>query len=860
MAKKQSVAPAPAAIPSSEEEESTSSASESSVEDSEVSDEDSESEEQHTDSESDSEASEEFVEQEDDSEEGSLNEISGNSASEDDDEEEDNEEEENTTRAAENVSRRWTRSKSAAVLEKMKAATTSTTSSKQVGSGIAGVSGKSQSKQTSSAGGSGNSAVIGFSGPQSKLSQFMDADDLSSDDDAPERNTIGRVPLHWYDAYDHIGYDIHGAKVGKSKRRDRMDQAIANRDDPEARRTVYDMYNDAEVVLSERDMEIIRRIQAGAYAHPEHDDTPDYVDYYSSIIEQMPLSAMPEPKRHFVPSKWEAMRVYKIAQAMKEGRYKTLQQIKEEKLASRNASALAQGEGLGKVYQIWSDAAEEILKESALMHLPAPKMPLPGHAESYNPPAEYLLTEAEAKAEADKDPSERKLSFTPKAHACLRHVSGYDNFVRERFERCLDLYLCPRTLKKRLNIDPETLLPRLPRPRELKPYPNTLCLQYLGHTAGVRAVSISPDGQYLASCSDDGTVRLWEIDTCLCRNVWKMGDSVVAIAWNPLAQHAVLAVATARKVVIIATGTGDVDSTEITEASLQAAEDNAKNNGFAEEDDEDSASEGKGKGQRNLSNSGRKICTWHTVRSSADAVDADGYATRHGAVVGPRLELLLQGSLTQVAWHHKGDYLATLCPTLGAAAVTIHQLSKAKTQAPFHKSPGAVQAIAFHPSRPYFILATQQNVKVYNLVEQKLVKKLLTNCKWVSCLSMHSSGDHVLIGSYDRRVVWFDLDLGSTPYKTLKYHEKAVRAVSYHPRYPLMASASDDGTIHVFHATVYSDLERNPLIVPLKVLRGHKPANSAKGVMGATTLAFHPTQPWVVSAGADGVINLFQDI
>lgn len=54
------------------------------------------------------------------------------------------------------------------------------------------------------------------------------------------------------------------------------------------------------------------------------------------------------------------------------------------------------------------------------------------------------------------------------------------------------------------------------------------------------------------------------------------------------------------------------------------------------------------------------------------------------------------------------------------------------------------------------------------------------------------------------RLCWFDLDLSSTPYKTLKYHEKAVRSVAYHPKYPLMASASDDGTIHIFHAMVYS--------------------------------------------------------
>ena len=35
-------------------------------------------------------------------------------------------------------------------------------------------------------------------------------------------------------------------------------------------------------------------------------------------------------------------------------------------------------------------------------------------------------------------------------------------------------------MKRRLNIDPETLVPRLPKPSELRPYPNNLCIQFLG--------------------------------------------------------------------------------------------------------------------------------------------------------------------------------------------------------------------------------------------------------------------------------------------------------------------------------------------------------------------------------------------
>ena len=53
-----------------------------------------------------------------------------------------------------------------------------------------------------------------------------------------------------------------------------------------------------------------------------------------------------------------------------------------------------------------------------------------------------------------------------------------------------------------------------------------------------------------------------------------------------------------------------------------------------------------------------------------------------------------------------------------------------------------------------------------------------------------------------------------------------------------------------------SDLSRNPLLVPLKVLRGH----GVVGGVGVLSVAFHPRQPWLVSAGADGLINLYQDL
>lgn len=86
-----------------------------------------------------------------------------------------------------------------------------------------------------------------------------------------------------------------------------------------------------------------------------------------------------------------------------------------------------------------------------------------------------------------------------------------------------------------------------------------------------------------------------------------------------------------------------------------------------------------------------------------------------------------------------------------------------------------------------------------------------------------------------------------------RYHTRAIRCVRFHPTYPLFASASDDGTIHVFHSRVYHDLLTDPLIVPLKILRGHAVADGL-GVLAVEWLA---GLPWLLSAGADGAVGVW---
>lgn len=70
-------------------------------------------------------------------------------------------------------------------------------------------------------------------------------------------------------------------------------------------------------------------------------------------------------------------------------------------------------------------------------------------------------------------------------------------------------------------------------------------------------------------------------------------------------------------------------------------------------------------------------------------------------------------------------------------------------------------------------------------------------------MAVHPKGDNLLVSTYDKKMLWFDLDLSTKPYQTLRLHRQAVRGVAYHLRYPLFASSSDDTTVIVSHGMVY---------------------------------------------------------
>lgn len=107
-----------------------------------------------------------------------------------------------------------------------------------------------------------NSVLKEASVTTESTSQSNEYDDHDTSDEEDIRNTVGNIPMQWYDEYRHLGYDWDGNKILKPATGDQLDNFLQRLDDPDFWRTVKDIQTGQDVVLSDKDVALIRRIQA----------------------------------------------------------------------------------------------------------------------------------------------------------------------------------------------------------------------------------------------------------------------------------------------------------------------------------------------------------------------------------------------------------------------------------------------------------------------------------------------------------------------------------------------------------------------------------------------------------------------
>jgi ribosome biogenesis protein ERB1 len=106
----------------------------------------------------------------------------------------------------------------------------------------------------------------------------------SDDSDAAEAaNTIGNIPLSFYDSYPHIGYDINGKKIMRPAAGEALDALLDSIEVPKGWTGLTDPATGKPRNLSQEELEILRRIQKNELTEEGYDPYP--VCVYSVICE-----------------------------------------------------------------------------------------------------------------------------------------------------------------------------------------------------------------------------------------------------------------------------------------------------------------------------------------------------------------------------------------------------------------------------------------------------------------------------------------------------------------------------------------------------------------------------------------------
>lgn len=168
------------------------------------------------------------------------------------------------------------------------------------------------------------------------------------------------------------------------------------------------------------------------------------------------------------------------------------------------------------------------------------------------------------------DDSEKPYNFVPQKFESLRKVPLYQDLVREHFERCLDLYMCPRMTRKKTQVaDPNMLIPELPSPNDLKPFPVKVSIDFTFHKTCVRSIAISPDGRFLASGDEDSNLVVWDIRTARILRKYKLDNKVIdCVEWSPSKTNCLLSASNEEAVYIVSPGLYSRQLTETTQKCL----------------------------------------------------------------------------------------------------------------------------------------------------------------------------------------------------------------------------------------------------------------------------------------------------
>lgn len=107
--------------------------------------------------------------------------------------------------------------------------------------------------------------------------EYEEIDPVYDSDDTDAQgptNTIGNIPLSFYDSYPHIGYDINGKKIMRPATGEALDALLDSIELPKGWTGLTDPETGKPLNLSQDELELLRRIQMNEVPEEGYDPYP----------------------------------------------------------------------------------------------------------------------------------------------------------------------------------------------------------------------------------------------------------------------------------------------------------------------------------------------------------------------------------------------------------------------------------------------------------------------------------------------------------------------------------------------------------------------------------------------------------